>query len=278
MGGKKSTEQKMGITVLKKNGEKIDGEQYVMGMAATELSYVKEEEALKAWMIVCRTNFRKTAGSQTEISEDKLDFDYISMEELEEKNGRKTYLQIKNQLTKASNATFGKVILWEDHPIDALYHEISSGKTISSEEAYGNKVPYLMAVDSSQDVEAKEYMDQQIYSFTECAKILEKEGYTESADTLKKELKIQKKTEHDYVKTVGTKKNTWTGEEWKKMFHLPSNIYYIEEYQGKIRMISIGKGHNMGLSLYGANVMAEKKKAEEILQYYYNGVIIKGYQ
>ena len=61
-----------------------------MGMAATELSYVKEEEALKAWMIVCRTNFRKTAGSQTEISEDKLDFDYISMEELEEKNGRKT--------------------------------------------------------------------------------------------------------------------------------------------------------------------------------------------
>ena len=32
MGGKKSTEPKMGITVLKKNGEKIDGESQAHGL------------------------------------------------------------------------------------------------------------------------------------------------------------------------------------------------------------------------------------------------------
>lgn len=68
---------KMGITVEMKNGEKMDGEQFVIGMAASELSYIKEEEALKAWMIVCRTNFVKAAfgesnskkvGSETDIT------------------------------------------------------------------------------------------------------------------------------------------------------------------------------------------------------------------
>ena len=56
---------KMGITVEMKNGEKMDGEQFVIGMAASELSYIKEEEALKAWMIVCRTNFVKAASGES---------------------------------------------------------------------------------------------------------------------------------------------------------------------------------------------------------------------
>ncbi len=55
----------MGITVEMKNGEKMDGEQFVIGMAASELSYIKEEEALKAWMIVCRTNFVKAASGES---------------------------------------------------------------------------------------------------------------------------------------------------------------------------------------------------------------------
>lgn len=54
----------------------MDGEQFVIGMAASELSYIKEEEALKAWMIVCRTNFVKAAsvkvivkvGSETDMT------------------------------------------------------------------------------------------------------------------------------------------------------------------------------------------------------------------
>ena len=43
----------------------MDGEQFVIGMAASELSYIKEEEALKAWMIVCRTNFVKAASGES---------------------------------------------------------------------------------------------------------------------------------------------------------------------------------------------------------------------
>ena len=117
----------MGITVEMKNGEKMDGEQFVIGMAASELSYIKEEEALKAWMIVCRTNFVKAASGENSsknasatqnegnvanigiiknIKQKNLNLDYVSMKELEENNGRKAYLEIKKKLEDAYDATF----------------------------------------------------------------------------------------------------------------------------------------------------------------------------
>ena len=80
MGQKAGEEKKMGINVIMDNQEIIDGEQFVIGMAASELSYVKEEEALKAWMIVCRTNFWKAAGNEREVKEKDLSLDYISRE------------------------------------------------------------------------------------------------------------------------------------------------------------------------------------------------------
>ena len=96
---------KMGITVEMKNGEKMDGEQFVIGMAASELSYIKEEEALKAWMIVCRTNFVKAASGENSSKKQKnLNLDYVSMKELEENNGRKAYLEIKKKLEDASSS------------------------------------------------------------------------------------------------------------------------------------------------------------------------------
>ena len=65
-------QKKMGISVTLQNGKTIDGEQFVTGMAATELSYVREEEAIKAWMIVCRTNFLKAAGTGKQVNAEDL--------------------------------------------------------------------------------------------------------------------------------------------------------------------------------------------------------------
>lgn len=336
-------DKKMGITVEMENGEKMDGEQFVIGMAASELSYIKEEEALKAWMIVCRTNFVKTASGEdsskntgnvtnptdtiskttianstsiankltvanstnigskqntvhsSEIDSIKkkhlklmqkdLNLDYVSMKELEENNGRKAYLEIKKRLEDASDATFGQVLIYQNKYADALYHEVSIGKTVSSEEIYSVAVPYLISVDSSQDVESSEYMDVKIIPYDEVLQKLtkaDKNGYFEKIDktqnikVLKSNLKITKHTANGFVQEITAKDNKWTGEEWKKIFALNSTNFYLENYNGKLRMVTVGKGHDMGMSLYGANVLAEKQlSAATILSYYYPGITIK---
>lgn len=335
-------DRKMGITVEMKNGEKMDGEQFVIGMAASELSYIKEEEALKAWMIVCRTNFVKAAsdesnskkvGSETDITvaqktrnianaasiqnlgnvvdmtstqnsdnvkdvdsieimnkkyqnikQKNLNLDYISMKELEENNGRKAYLEIKKRLEDASDATFGQVITYQNKYADALYHEVSIGKTVSSEEIYSVAVPYLISVDSSQDVESPEYMDVKIIPYDEVLQKLikaDKGGSLSKTDIkqnikiLKSSLKITKHTPNGFVQEITAKDNKWTGEEWKKIFSLNSTNFYLENYNGKLRMVTVGKGHDMGMSLYGANALAGKQiAAATILSYYYPGTKI----
>lgn len=319
------TDKKMGITVEMENGEKMDGEQFVIGMAASELSYIKEEEALKAWMIVCRTNFVKTASGEDsskntenvmnkatvanptnsaseqntvntsdvnsikkkhqKLLQKDLNLDYISMKDLEENNGRKAYLEIKKRLEDASDATFGQVLIYQNKYADALYHEVSIGKTVSSEEIYSVAVPYLISVDSSQDVESSEYMDVKIIPYDEVLQKLtkaDKNGYFEKTDktqnikVLKSNLKITKHTANGFVQEITAKDNKWTGEEWKKIFSLNSTNFYLENYNGKLRMVTVGKGHDMGMSLYGANVLAEKQlTAATILSYYYPGITIK---
>ena len=298
-------DRKMGITVEMKNGEKMDGEQFVIGMAASELSYIKEEEALKAWMIVCRTNFVKAASGENSsknaaatqnegnvadvanigiiknIKQKNLNLDYVSMKELEENNGRKAYLEIKKKLEDASDATFGQVLTYENKYADALYHEVSIGKTVSSEEIYSVAVPYLISVDSSQDVESSDYMDVKILPYDEVLQKLikaDKNGRLEKIDKkqnikiLKSSLKITKHTDNGFVQEIMAQDNKWTGEEWKKIFGLNSTNFYLENYNGKLRMVTVGKGHDMGMSLYGANALAEKQiTAATILSYYYPG-------
>ena len=72
----------MGVIVTLENGDQIDGEDFVIGMAASELSYAREEEALKAWVIVCRTNFVKAVGDKKEVKAEDLSLDYIIPEVL----------------------------------------------------------------------------------------------------------------------------------------------------------------------------------------------------
>lgn len=323
-------DKKMGITVEMENGEKMDGEQFVIGMAASELSYIKEEEALKAWMIVCRTNFVKAASGENSsknadntvnvtatqngsnvadsvvvqntgsatgginigiikkkyqpVKQKNLNLDYVSMKELEENNGRKAYLEIKKRLEDASDATFGQVLIYQNKCVDALYHEVSIGKTVSSEEIYSVAVPYLISVDSSQDVESSEYMDVKILPYDEVLQKLTKADKSDklaktdknqNIKILKSSLKIMKHTENGFVQEITAKDNKWTGEEWKKIFALNSTNFYLENYNGKLRMVTVGKGHDMGMSLYGANALAEKQlPAATILSYYYPGTKI----
>ena len=262
----------MGVIVTLENGDQIDGEDFVIGMAASELSYAREEEALKAWVIVCRTNFVKAVGDKKEVKAEDLSLDYISEDELEQNNGRKVWLELNNRLEEASEETFGQVLCYGGSLIDALYHPVSIGKTVSASEIYSVDVPYLISVDSSQDVESEEYMDVKIMSYKDCVKMLSDAGYTETEESCKNNLKIEKQTENGFVQSVKTKDNKWTGEEWKDIFSLNSTNFYPENYGDRLRIVTIGKGHSMGMSLYGANALAQKDlSAATILSYYYPG-------
>lgn len=86
------------------------------------------------------------------------------------------------------------MLTYENKYADALYHEVSIGKTVSSEEIYSVAVPYLISVDSSQDVESPDYMDVKILPYDEVLQKLikaDKRGRLEKIDK-KQNIKILK--------------------------------------------------------------------------------------
>ena len=86
-------------------------------------------------------------------------------------------------------------------------------------------------------------------------------------------VKIASRDSAGYVLEVKLDNTIVSGEEFAKVAGLPSNHFYIEDYEGNARIICNGSGHGLGLSQYGANAMAENGSSyKEILEHYYTGI------
>jgi stage II sporulation protein D len=94
-----------------------------------------------------------------------------------------------------------------------------------------------------------------------------------SEETFFDDVVITSRDSAGYVLQIDLGDLTVSGEEFAKVLGLPSNHFYIENYEGNIRIVCNGAGHGVGLSQYGANAMAENGSTySEILAYYYTGI------
>lgn len=266
--------ERSGICLIDSQGTEMDMEEFLPYMLAGQINLEYEEEALKAQAVIARTNVMKALKGKTKEKIDNLSLVYLSPADFENSFGEKKRERIMGKLKQVVKSTAGKVLTYQDQYIEALYHKVSIGTTVSASEIYGKNIPYLIGVDSSQDVEAEEYMTM---SEMEKEEVLERiktkirgEGLT--VENLMEQLKIGEKTQTGFVRTVQIGQEQIKGEEWQELFSLPSTNFYLEEYEGRLRTISLGQGHCMGLSQYGANEMAKEEKSyEDILDWYYPG-------
>lgn len=234
----------------------MDVETYLAGCLPAVLDGEEDPELWKALAVIERTNIYKKMDGQGNIDEADLGMRYIQAEELQSRWGEKHYKSYCEKIEAAVLETKGQILTYDGECIDALYHRISTGATVSAEELFGEPIPYLVSVISSHDVEAKDYM------------YLE---YVPKEQT--GELKILESTEHGYVKKVLKDGTELTGEEMQEGYQLPSRNFYIEDMGDRYRIVCLGQGHGMGLSIYGAMQMTEEGKGyEEVLLYYYPGV------
>lgn len=264
-----------GISILYENGEKVDMEEFLVYMLAGQIDLDVEKETLKAQAVICRTNLMRELDEKTEEKASKLSVVYLSPDKFESSFGDKSREEVKKKIRDAVQATKGQTMVYDDHYIEALYHAVSIGTTISSEEYFGKARPYLVPVESSQDVEAEEYMTMKTWTKEEANAILLEavEGQAAVQEDLLSSVKIEEKTENGYVKTVAVGSEHISGDEWKALFDLNSTNFYLEEQEDRFRIIVLGKGHGIGMSQFGANELAKEGwEYRDILMKYYNGV------
>ena len=258
---------------------------YVVGAVLAEMPAAYCPEALKAQAVAARTYAVRQREKQrlsptpelmgADISNDSSKYQaYFTP--IQAKNffgsGYEPYLK---KAEEAVSATEGLILVYEGEPIVAAFHSTSGGRTESAEIVWGSPVDYLVPVESSDDEKSPSYLDEQIFTADEISSRISK-AYPEAdfSSPAGEWIEIKETSASGTVTemTVGGAK--LTGTDFRSMFSLRSANFTIvyNSDEEKFYITTKGHGHGVGLSQYGANVMAEKgSDFKEILLHYYTG-------
>lgn len=265
------------ITINYNQGEnKIDLEDYIIGVVAAEMPVTFHEEALKAQAVAARTYTLKKLEEDDSIIFTSDFQSYYSEEELESIWGVNDYALYYSKLQNAVSSTKGMVMIYDHDLIDAVFHSTSTGMTQSAEEMWGQDIPYLKGVESLEDINAPTYLHRYSYSNDEFIKIMEQ--YDDELvinDNISSQIQIIERNSVGYIKKIQIGNKIYEGQEFRNIFGLASSNFQITLKDNNTEILCKGYGHGVGLSQYGADAMAKAGHSfADILKHYYKDIKI----
>ena len=269
--------------------ETIELEEYIKGVVAGEMPAAFEMEALKAQAVAARSyavsrvnafgeeghpnhpgaELCDTVHCQVWYSKDKL-------REIKPKNWLRDYWP---RIEEAVAGTEGLIMTYGNKPVNQpLYHSTSGGRTENSEDVFASAVPYLRSVESPYEERAPYFNDNKTITASEFVSKI-KAKYKDSDLTTKNlatSLRLIERSEGGRILKVQVGNKVLTGREIRDIFGLRSANFRITLQGNQINFITVGYGHGVGMSQWGANGMAEQGHTfEEILKHYYTGVEVE---
>ena len=135
--------------------EKINLDEYLYGCVASEMPASFDIEALKAQSVVARTyTIYQMKNSDKHEGADLCDSSLCCQAWMTKENRFSRWEDEKEdeywkKIAKAVDDTKGKVIFYNDEPINALFHSNSGGITELAINVWGGEYPYLQVVETS---------------------------------------------------------------------------------------------------------------------------------
>ncbi|WP_181346794.1 stage II sporulation protein D [Thalassobacillus sp. CUG 92003] len=265
------------VRVLRTATEKVESvpiEEYVSRVVASEMPVEFNSEALKAQALAARTYITKHLINESAVSEqadvtDTVQHQVYKNEQELRKQWQGDYIQNMTKINQAVAATAGKIITYQNEPIEAAFFSTSNGKTENSEDYWEQEVPYLKSVESPWDEESPKYMDQKVLTVAELESAL---GVDLPATLPQMNMT---RTEGERVEEVTVAGQTFTGRDIREKLKLQSSDFTIKQNGEHIIFTTKGYGHGIGMSQYGANGMAKDGSTyEDIIHHYYKGTKI----
>ena len=268
-----------------KHGEEIYDmplEEYLLGVLAAEMPASFEYEALKAQAVAARTYTLYCAASGKH-SDARVCTDFACCQAWKNEaqmqaDWGESFEKYRDKLSRALKDTAGEYLAYQGEPVFSAFHSSSAGKTESCG-AIWSELPYLVSVDSPEDegdvpgyisrleLSPLDFRDTLLHAAPEAD--FSGEEYTWIGETVYEE--------SGRVDSVLLGNHLFSGTELRQLFALRSTAFTLE-YTGQSFLFTVtGYGHGVGMSQYGANVMArEGADYTAILAHYYPGTVLLG--
>ncbi len=257
--------------------KEVELEKYLPQVLAGEMPVLFHPEALRAQAVaarsylLCKRNYGCKSHPGADVCGDpSCCTAYCTEAALQERWGQ-DYEANMEKLRAAVNDTAGEYLVYEGEIIQAVFHSSSVSQTEDSANVW-NPLPYLVSVDSP---ETEEDVPNYITEITLSAQALREAvlsaypaaDFSEEAESWIGELR---NTESGRVQDVMIGGVRISGTEARRLFGLRSTGFTVA-YTGDGFLFRVtGYGHGVGMSQYGANVMAKEGASySEILMHYY---------
>jgi stage II sporulation protein D len=263
-------------------------EEYIIGVVSAEMPASFEMEALKAQAVAARTfalshipafgGWKCSRAEGADLCDTVHCQAYIDKYKRLEgwpKADREFYW---NKITEAVQETSGEILTYEGKLVmNARYFAISGGKTENASEVLSIDEPYLKSVSSPEVGIAPNYSTTIKIKNTELARKINT-AYPEAkliASRVKNDVKIISRTSGGSVREIKVGQTTISGAQFRSALSLRSANFELKFGSSDTEITCYGYGHGIGMSQWGARVMAQEGKSyTDILTHYYQGVEI----
>lgn len=264
------------IAVLTKAGiVEMELESYVVGVVLSEMPGSFSMEALKAQSVASRTFALRVCRDGRHDGAVCMDYGccqgYRSSEEYLAQGGDQESL---DRIIAAVDATAGQVLTFEGSVICATYFSCSGGSTEDALAVWGSDVPYLQAVESPGEEFAEVFSHQKKFTFEEFENLL-CVSLPEDPTTWFGQVAFTDGAGVDTMEIGGV---CYRGTTLRTLLGLRSTAFSVTVTEEAIIVDTLGFGHRVGMSQYGAEAMALAGRGYmEILAHYYQGVRLQTY-
>jgi len=181
--------------------------------------------------------------------------------------------------SEALEQTDGIIITYEEKPIQAAFFSTSWGTTEQSENVWGGSLPYLVSVSSPGEEEAPRYSES-LELTPEAFKKAILAAYPAAlfSDDPTRWITNIILNPTGSVASLSVGGVTLTGRQLRGLIGLNSTNFTVTAQADKFIFRTLGFGHGVGMSQYGARAMAlGGSDFEQILTHYYTGVTLCRY-
>lgn len=263
--------------------EQVKIDDYLCNVVSAEMPADYEIQALQAQAIVARTYTIYKILNKKHENADICDSStccqaWISKEDRLARWDEQKREANWQKISEAVNNTAGKIITYNNQPINAFFHSNSGGITEIPVNVWGGTgYPYLQSVETSGEEGYQQYQSEVEFTQEELINKLKTKYADISIDfSNNEEIKIIEYTESTRVKTVKFGNHQLSGVETRTILGLKSTNFEITRNGDKIKFSVKGYGHGVGMSQTGADSLAKQgNNAEEIIKHFYTGVEIK---